>query len=104
MRRLIVQILLKFFRSYLTWNEWNTNPILTSVSSTGLPLRDIEYPAIVICTQGVNSGVSMKATAAKILEYNIENGLDTFGITFTDIFAMKEPALDYFLKNSGNLL
>ena len=71
------------------------------MSSTGLPLRDIEYPAIVICTQGVNSGVSMKATAAKILEYNIENGLDTFGITFADIFAMKEPALDYFLKNSG---
>ena len=41
------------YMSLDAWNTWKDAPVLTSVSSTGLPLRNIEFPAITICSQGL---------------------------------------------------
>ena len=41
------------YMSLDAWNTWKDAPVLTSVSSTGLPLRKIEFPAITICSQGL---------------------------------------------------
>ena len=41
------------YMSVLAWNTWKEAPVLTSVSSTGLPLRKIDFPAITICSQGL---------------------------------------------------
>ena len=35
------------------WIEWKDSPVLTSVSSTGLPIHTIDFPAITICSQGL---------------------------------------------------
>ena len=37
------------FQAYV---EWQDNPVLTSVQTTGLPISEIEFPAITICGQG----------------------------------------------------
>ena len=34
---------------------WDDNPILTTVSTTALPIHELEYPAITICGQGMAS-------------------------------------------------
>ena len=41
------------YMSVDAWNTWKDAPVLTSVSSTGLPLRKIDFPAITICSQGL---------------------------------------------------
>ena len=41
------------YMSLDAWNTWKDAPVLTSVSSTGLPLRKIDFPAITICSQGL---------------------------------------------------
>ena len=41
------------YMSLDAWNTWKEAPVLTSVSSTGLPLRKIDFPAITICSQGL---------------------------------------------------
>ena len=39
--------------SFEAWIEWKDSPVLTSVSSTGLPIQNIDFPAITICSQGL---------------------------------------------------
>ena len=34
------------------YNNWQDNPVLTSVSTTAMPIAEIEFPAITICGQG----------------------------------------------------
>ena len=35
------------------WKTWKESPVLTSVRSTGLPLENVDFPAITICSQGL---------------------------------------------------
>ena len=35
-----------------TWNEWQDNPIITTINTTAYPIQNIEFPAITICSQG----------------------------------------------------
>ena len=35
------------------WKTWKESPVLTSVRSTGLPLQNVDFPAITICSQGL---------------------------------------------------
>lgn len=46
-------VFLAVLLSYQAWDDWKSNPVLTSVSSTGLPLRKVDYPAITLCSQGI---------------------------------------------------
>ena len=43
------------FATYVSMNiyrDWKSNQVITSVSTTGFDIREIEYPAITICSQG----------------------------------------------------
>ena len=44
---------LAIYMSIDAWNEWKSSPVLTSIRSTGLPLQNISFPAITICSQGL---------------------------------------------------
>ena len=35
------------------WKTWKESPVLTSVHSTGLPIQNVDFPAITICSQGL---------------------------------------------------
>ena len=65
-----------FNRSWEAYCDWKDNPILTSVKTTGLPLSDIKYPAIILCSQGVNPEVSKRAFIGQSLRYLQEKGTD----------------------------
>ena len=34
------------------YSDWQANPVITSVSTTGFDVREIEYSAITVCSQG----------------------------------------------------
>ena len=43
--------------------------MLTSVKTTGLPIKNIQYPTIIICGQGSNVNVPKSALLQHIIEY-----------------------------------
>ena len=40
------------YGSMRIYRDFQSNPVITSVSTTGFDIREIEYPAITICSQG----------------------------------------------------
>ena len=49
----LVAILIGAFLSWNSYKTWQDDPILISISTTGLPVEEIEFPAITICGQGM---------------------------------------------------
>ena len=46
-----------YFLFKKAYNDWQDNPVLTTVSTTAMPISEIEFPAITICGQGSVSEV-----------------------------------------------
>ena len=63
------------YMSLNTWHTWNSSPILTTVSSTGLPIKNIEFPAITICSQGLIKEVIDKVFDKQFEDYISNKGL-----------------------------
>ena len=40
------------YTSVLSFNEWRNEPVLTTVATTGFPVKEISFPAVVICPNG----------------------------------------------------
>jgi hypothetical protein len=54
---MILIIILTFFGDYTSvqnYGEWKAEPVLTTLASTGLPIAEIPFPSVVICSQGVD--------------------------------------------------
>ena len=50
------------------YDDWQTNPVITTVSTTGYSIKNIPYPSVTICAQG-----SMREITGDVnyLTYNI---------------------------------
>ena len=59
-----------------TWNEWQDNPIITTINTTAYPIQNIEFPAITICSQG-----TAKDLLDKVILNQFEAYLRARGIT-----------------------
>jgi hypothetical protein len=46
-----MQFLFSGYLSYNAYYNWQDDPIITTVSTTALPINNLEYPAITICGQ-----------------------------------------------------
>ena len=40
-----------------TYIEWQANPIITTIDTTAYPIKNVEFPAITICSQGATKDV-----------------------------------------------
>jgi hypothetical protein len=50
-------LILAFFGLFLSvqnYNQWNEEPVSTTITSAGLPISEIEFPSVVICSSGLN--------------------------------------------------
>ena len=47
----ITGIILALYLSVYAYIDWVDNPVITTVTSTGKPIKEIEFPAITICAQ-----------------------------------------------------
>ena len=55
---IISVFVLTFFGIYVSvqnFKEWKENPVLTTVTTAGLPIKEVPFPSVVICSQGSNS-------------------------------------------------
>ena len=76
--------------SYDAWITWKEHPVLTSVSSTGLPLQKIDFPAITICSQGLIQDVIFQALDKQFDDYLVGEGLDPDTMTQEEKDAKKD--------------
>ena len=49
---IIVFAFLGFWLSLENYNQWKNEPVVTTISSTGLPIEEVEFPSVVICSKG----------------------------------------------------
>jgi hypothetical protein len=67
---------LGMYTSVQTYTDWKNEPVTTSVSSTGLPIAEVPFPSVVICSQG--SDVETTTTAFyKLLLENLSKNLSS---------------------------
>ena len=45
--------LLSSWYTYATYIDWQANPTITVINTTSYPIKNVEYPAITICSQGL---------------------------------------------------
>ena len=43
--------------SFKAFNNWQDNPVVTTVKTSAYPVNGIEFPAITICSQGANEDI-----------------------------------------------
>jgi MFS-type transporter involved in bile tolerance (Atg22 family) len=39
--------------SWYLYSDWQENPVLTTVTTTALPVINIDFPAVTICSEGL---------------------------------------------------
>ena len=51
---IVVILAITFSTSQMTtlYNEWQDNPVITTLDTVALPIEEIEFPAVTICPQG----------------------------------------------------
>ena len=50
-------VLLGTYWSVNAYNSWQENPVITTVGTTAFPVKDIDFPAVTICSQGNNEDI-----------------------------------------------
>ncbi len=45
---------LGFYLSFKNFIEWKNEPVLTTVTTTGLPIANIPFPSVAICSEGIS--------------------------------------------------
>ena len=63
----IIAICIAAFLSIGAYNNWQDNPVLTSVGTTGYPIENVKFPSITICAQGSAKQV---VDAALFMQFN----------------------------------
>jgi len=57
---LAFNVALSLYWSIAMYNDWQQNPTLTTVVTSALDIKDIEFPSVTICPNGVyHNGVSV---------------------------------------------
>ena len=43
--------------SVWAYQDWIDNPVMTTIKTSALPIKDISFPAVTICGQGMNDDI-----------------------------------------------
>ncbi len=54
---IIVMLLLGTYWSVAAYNNWQSNPVVTTVKTSAFPVQELDFPAVTICGQGTNEEI-----------------------------------------------
>ena len=86
----VILTFLGLYTSVKSFREWEAEPVLTTLASTGLPIAEIPFPSVVICSQGVDHESYWAAFYKLIFENlnkNDSKGINISPIRFQRVFA-----------------
>ena len=61
--------------TYTAWNEWQDEPIITTIGTTAYPIQNIDFPAITICSQGAAKDIMDKVLLRQFETYLRARGI-----------------------------
>ena len=79
---IIIAIYIAAFFSIKAYVNWQENPVLTSVGTTGYPIEKVEFPSITICAQG---------SAKEVVDAALFKQFDDYLKTKDKVFANLTP-------------
>ena len=53
----IAMLILGTYWSVIAYNDWISNPVLTTVKTSAFKIKNLEFPALTICGQGANTNI-----------------------------------------------
>ena len=56
------------FLSIQNYNQWKEEPVSTTITSAGLPISEVEFPSVVICSHGFNSEIFFTEYFQQVLD------------------------------------
>ncbi len=87
---------LGIYLSAENYSQWKNEPVITTLTSTGLPISKVDLPAVVICSQGYSAQIMLSAYYKLVFEYlEEEKGFVNEAITPLDM-------ANIFLKRNQN--
>ena len=83
--------------------DWQNEPVITSLDTIAMPIKDIEFPAVTICPQGAISSALDAVLFKQFKEYIANKSLDTSqkkkrSLPFNGDITINEDLLREFLK------
>ena len=75
------EIIFSILSSYQIYVEWQHQPVLTTIGTTGLPIEQIKFPSITICGQGSSKDILDKAMYRQLTNYLAGKGKNVSGMT-----------------------
>jgi hypothetical protein len=66
---IVVLTFLGVFVSVQNYLDWKNEPVVTTVASTGYPVSGIPFPAVVICSQGIDMDAINAALYKSVFDY-----------------------------------
>ena len=67
----ILAVSFTVFQMTTLYQQWQDDPVLTTLDTAALPIQDIEFPAVTICPQGSISGIMDSVLVKQFKEYII---------------------------------
>ena len=67
--KLSFNLLHLLFRSHNLYDDWDKRPVVTTVATTGLPISEIPFPSVTICSDGVLAETSLASFLRLIVDY-----------------------------------
>ena len=63
------------YSTYKTYVEWQASPTITTIDTIAYPIKNIEFPAITICSQGAAKNVMETVLLQQFEEYLRTRGI-----------------------------
>ena len=81
----ILAISFTIFQMTTLYNQWQDDPVITTLETAALPIENIDFPAITICPQGSINQILSSVLFKQLKEYIIQmdDGLDLGNDTAT---------------------
>ena len=96
----ITGIVLATFFSVEAYSAWSDFPLITSVSTTALPIEDIDWPSVTVCNQGRGLGLTDRVYQTQVRRYIKEKGKDIDTMTVPEV---REEEIKFMEQNYPGL-
>ena len=71
----LLAFLLAMYQVVSLYNDWQNDPVVTTLNTVALPIEEIEFPAVTICPQGSRQEIIDLVLFRQLTEY-IQNSTD----------------------------
>ena len=61
--------------SIAAYNDWQANPVITTIKTSAFPIKDVEFPAVTICGQGTDGDLLTSGFVKLFFNYLKQNGI-----------------------------